>query len=45
LLLLAQYGLSLTDIAASSEFATQSYLTLAVRKEFGMTPNDFRRKQ
>jgi AraC family transcriptional regulator len=42
--LLAQPDLSLTDIAASSGFATQSHLTLAFRKKFGITPNAFRRK-
>jgi AraC family transcriptional regulator len=35
--LLAQPDLSLTDIAASSGFATQSHLTFAFRKRFGMT--------
>ncbi len=34
-LLLARPDLSLTDIAASSAFATQSHLTLAFRKKFG----------
>ncbi len=42
--LLAQPDLSLTDIAASSGFATQSHLTSAFRKKFGITPNAFRRK-
>jgi AraC family transcriptional regulator len=42
--LLAQPDLSLTDIAASSGFATQSHLTLAFHKKFGITPNAFRRK-
>jgi AraC family transcriptional regulator len=42
--LLAQPDLSLTDIAASSGFATQSHLTLVFRKKFGITPNAFRRK-
>jgi AraC family transcriptional regulator len=42
--LLAQPDLSLTDIAASSGFATKSHLTLAFRKKFGITPNAFRRK-
>jgi AraC-like DNA-binding protein len=42
--LLAQHGLSLTDIATSSGFATQSYLPLAFRKRFGVTPNEFQRK-
>jgi AraC family transcriptional regulator len=42
--LLAQPDLSLTDIAASSGFATQSHLTFAFRKTFGITPNEFRRK-
>jgi AraC family transcriptional regulator len=42
--LLAQPDLILTDIAASSGFATQSHLTLAFRKKFGITPNAFRRK-
>jgi AraC family transcriptional regulator len=42
--LLAQPALSLTDIAASSGFATQSHLTLAFGKKFGITPNEFRRK-
>jgi len=42
--LLAQPDLSLTDIAASSGFATQSHLTFAFRKKFGITPNEFRRK-
>jgi AraC family transcriptional regulator len=42
--LLAESDLSLTDIAASSGFATQSHLTLAFRKKFGITPNAFRRK-
>ena len=42
--LLAQPDLSLIDIAASGGFATQSHLTLAFRKKFGITPNAFRRK-
>jgi AraC-like DNA-binding protein len=42
--LLAQHGLSLTDIATSSGFSTQSYLPLAFRKRFGVTPNEFQRK-
>jgi AraC family transcriptional regulator len=42
--LLTQPDLSLTDIAASSGFATQSHLTFAFRKKFGITPNAFRRK-
>jgi AraC family transcriptional regulator len=42
--LLAQPDLSLIDIAASGGFATQSHLTLAFRKKFGITPNAFRRR-
>jgi AraC family transcriptional regulator len=42
--LLAQPDLSLTDIAASCGFATQSHLTLVFRKKFGITPNECRRK-
>jgi AraC family transcriptional regulator len=42
--LLAQPDLSLADIAAFSGFATQSHLTLAFGKKFGITPNEFRRK-
>jgi len=42
--LLAQPDLSLTDIAASSGFATQSHLTSTFHKKFNITPNAFRRK-
>jgi AraC family transcriptional regulator len=42
--LLSQSGLKLTDIAATSGFATQSHLTVAFRKKFGLSPGALRRK-